>query len=109
MRVVMAVGRGMLRAAIRQGLPQGRLMPSRGKSHQQLDTLLNKGGRATWNVHSRKRYPHGQGVLPYLARDLRGGPIANRRLLAGDGQQVVFRYDERAKGPGGQAHQRTMS
>jgi Putative transposase len=46
--------------------------------------------------------------LVYLARYLRGGPIANRRLLACDGQQVVFRYTERAKGPGGQAQLRRM-
>jgi hypothetical protein len=107
-RVVMALFRGKLRAAIREGLQTGRLTSPRGKSLQQLDNLLNKVGRAKWNVHIRERYPHGQGVLIYLARYLRGGPIANRRLLACDGQQVVFRYEERAKGPGGQAQQRTM-
>jgi Putative transposase len=39
---------------------------------------------------------------------LRGGPIAKRRLLAADGQQVVLAYEERAKGPGGQAKAQTM-
>ena len=108
MRVVMALFRGTLQAAIREGLRQGRLTPPGGKSLQQLDNLLHKLGRAKWNVHIRERYPHGQGVRISLARYLRGGPIANRRLLACDGQQVGFRYTERAKGPGGQAHQRTM-
>ena len=64
--------------------------------------------RAKWNVHIRERYPYGQGVLIYLARYLRGGPLSNRRLRACDGQQVVFAYEERAKGPGGQANARTM-
>jgi Putative transposase len=109
MRVVMALFRGKLRAAIREGLRQGRLTPPRGKSLQQLDNLLNKVGRAKWNVYIRERYPHGRGVLVYLARYLRGGPLFNRRLLSCDGEQVVFRYAERAKGPRGQAHQRTMS
>lgn len=108
MRVVMALFRGKLRAAIRQGLVQGTLQVPVGKSRQQVETLLNKLGRQKWNVHIRERYPYGQGVLVYLARYLRGGPIANRRLLACDGQQVVFRYTERAKGPGGQAQLRTM-
>jgi hypothetical protein len=72
-----------------------------------VDNLLNKLGRTKWHVHIRERYPYGQGVLIYLARYLRGGPLANRRLLACDGQQVVVRYEERAKGPGGQAQQRT--
>jgi Putative transposase/Transposase zinc-binding domain len=109
MRVVMAVFRGKLRAAIRQGLHQGRLAPPEGKSRQQVDNVLNKLGRQKWNVHIRERYAHGTGVLIYLARYLRGGPIANRRLLACDGERVVFGYEERAKGPGGHAQRRTMS
>ena len=108
MRVVMAVFRGKLRAAIRQGVAQGRLTLPAGKSPQQWENLLNKLGRVKWNVHIRERYPSGHGVLVYLARYLRGGPIANRRLLSCDGQQVVFAYEERAKGPGGQATRRTM-
>jgi len=108
MRVVMAVFRGKLRAAIRQGLAHGTLALPAGKSRQQLENRLNKLGRTKWNVHIRERYPHGQGVLVYLARYLRGGPLAHRRLLACEGEQVVFRYEERAKGPGGQAKQATM-
>jgi hypothetical protein len=108
MRVVMAVFRGKLLAAIRQGLHQGQLTPPPGKSGQQVENLLNKLGRQKWNVHIRERYLYGHGVLIYLARYLRGGPIANRRLLSCAGQQVVFGYTERAKGPGGQATRRTM-
>ena len=108
MRVVMALFRGKLRAAIRQGLMQGTLQVPAGQSRQQVENLLNKLGRQKWNVHIRERYPHGQGVLIYLARYLRGGPIAPQRLVSCDGQQVVFWSTERAKGPGGQAKQRTM-
>jgi len=108
MRVVMAVFRGKLRAAIRHGVVQGTLQLPAGQRQQLMENLLNKLGRAKWHVHIRERYPSGQGVLVYLARYLRGGPIANRRLLACDGQQVVFGYEERAKGPGGQATRRTM-
>jgi hypothetical protein len=108
MRVVMAVFRGKLRAAIHQGMQHGQLTPPAGRSRQQLENLLNKLGRQKWNVHIRERYPHGQGVLVYLARYLRGGPLSNRRLRACDGQRVVFAYEERATGPEGQARQRTM-
>jgi hypothetical protein len=108
MRVVMALFRGKLLAAIRQGVQHGQLRPPEGKNRQQVENLLNKLGRTKWNVHIRERYAYGQGVLIYLARYLRGGPIAQRRLLVCDGQQVVFGYEERAKVAGGQAQHRTM-
>jgi hypothetical protein len=108
MRVVMALFRGKLLATIRQGVVQGTLSLPEGQRRQQVENLLNKLGRTKWNVHIRERYGYGQGVLIYLARSLRGGPIANSRLLACDGQQVVFGYEERAKGPEGQAKRRTM-
>lgn len=63
MRVVMAVFRGKLLAAIRQGLEQGQLKVPEGIRRQQLDNLLNKLGRTKWHVHIRERYPYGQGVL----------------------------------------------
>jgi hypothetical protein len=108
MRVVMALFRGKLRAAIRPGLPSGPRTPPPGKRRQQVENVLNKLGRTKWNVHIRERYPHGQGVLVYLARYLRGGPLSNRRLRACDDQRVVFAYEERAKGLEDQARQRTM-
>jgi len=64
-RVVMAVFRGNLLAAIRQGLHQGQLRVPEGKRLQPVDNVLNKLGRTKWNVHIRERYPDGQGVLVY--------------------------------------------
>jgi hypothetical protein len=108
MGVVMALFRGKLLAAIRQGVAHGTLQLPQGQRRQPMENLLNKLGRQKWHVHIRERYPSGQGVLIYLARYLRGGPLSNRRLRACDGQQVVFAYEERAKGPGGRAKARTM-
>jgi hypothetical protein len=107
--VVRVLFRGKLLAAMRQGVVHGTLQLPAGQRGQQLENLLNKLGRTKWNVHIRERYPHGQGVLVYLARYLRGGPLANRRLLSCDGEQVVFRYEERPKAPGGQAKSGTVS
>jgi hypothetical protein len=70
--------------------------------------LLNKLGRTKWHVHIRERYPHGQGVLVYLARYLRKGPLANGWLRSCDGEQVIFWYEERAKGPARPAQRRPM-
>ena len=42
-----------------------------------------------------ERYRHGAGVVTYLARYLRGGPIKNARLVAYDGDRVTFTYRAR--------------
>jgi len=73
MAVVMALFRGKLLAAIRQGVVQGRLTLPAGTSQQKCENRLNKLGRTKWNVHIRERYPYGHGVLIYLARNCSGG------------------------------------
>jgi Putative transposase/Transposase zinc-binding domain len=108
MRGVMAGLRGKRLAAIRQGVRQGTLKLPPGQRPQPGDNLLNKLGRMKWHVHIRARYPYGPGVLVYLARYWRGGPIATRRLRACDGEPVSWGDEERATGPGGQATRRTL-
>jgi len=64
-----------------------------------LRNLLNRLGHPTqtkWNVCIRERYRHGAGVVTYLARYLRGGPIKNARLVAWDGERVTFLYRVRS-------------
>jgi hypothetical protein len=92
-RVVMAVFRGKLLAAIRQAWAREALALPEGMRPQQLLNLLTRLGhprKTPWNVHIRERYRHGAGVVTYLARYLRGGPIKNARLVACDGARVTF-------------------
>jgi hypothetical protein len=92
-RVVMAVFRGKVLAAIRQALARAELTLPEGMRPQQLLNLLTRLGhpkKTKWNVHIRERYRHGAGVATYLARYLRGGPITNARLVAWDGERVTF-------------------
>jgi Putative transposase/Transposase zinc-binding domain len=92
-RVVMAVFRGKLLAAIRQALARAALGLPEGMQPQQLLNLLHRLGhprKTKWHVHIRERYRHGAGVVTYLARYLRGGPIKNARLVAWDGERVTF-------------------
>jgi hypothetical protein len=97
-RVVMAVFRGKLLAAIRQALAREELLVPEGMRLQQVLNLLTRLGhpqKTTWNVHIRERYRHGAGVVTYLARYLRGGPIKNARLVAYEGNRVTFTYRPR--------------
>jgi len=92
-RVVMAVFRGKLLAAIRQALAREALALLEGVRPQPFLNLLHRLGhprKTKWNVHIRERYRHGAGVVTYLARYLRGGPLKNARLVAYDGDRVTF-------------------
>jgi hypothetical protein len=92
-RVVMAVFRGKMVAAIRQTFARGALALPEPMRAQHLLNLLNRLGHPTktkWNVRIMERYRHGTGVVTYLARYLRGGPIKNARLVAWDGADVTF-------------------
>jgi hypothetical protein len=104
----MAVFRGKLRAAIREACARGRLTVPSGQRRQQVEHVLNQLGRAKGNVHIRERYPYGQGVLLYLARYRRGGPMAPQRVLSWEREWVVLRYAARANTDGGQAPAQTM-
>jgi len=97
-RVVMAVFRGKMVAAIRQAWAYGTVVLPEPLRPQQWLNLLNRLGHPTktkWNVRIMERYRHGAGVVTYLARYLRGGPIKNARLVAYDGACVTFTYRAR--------------
>src|SRR5207244_6213897 len=97
-RVVMAVFRGKMLAAIRRAWTRGELALPEALQPQQVVNLLNRLGhraKTRWNVRIMERYRHGAGVATYLARYLRGGPIKNARLVAWDGERVTFTYRAR--------------
>src|SRR4029453_6901964 len=97
-RVVMAVFRGKMVDALRETVAWGGLALPEPMSPQQWLNLLNRLGhprKTKWNVRIMERYRHGAGVVTYLARYLRGGPIKNARLIAWDGDRVTFTYRAR--------------
>ncbi|MBM3223199.1 MAG: transposase, partial [Candidatus Tectomicrobia bacterium] len=99
-RVVMAVLRGKRLAAMRQGVARETLGLHAGVRLPPFLTLLNRLGhpRTTqWNVPIRERYAHGVGVVTSRARDLRGGPLTNARLVADDGHRVTCTWRPRAE------------
>jgi hypothetical protein len=105
-RVVMAVFRGKMVAALRQTFARGALALPEPMRAQHVLNLLNRLGhprKTKWNVRIMERYRHGAGVVTYLARYLRGGPIKNARLVAYDGTCVTFtsraRQEEAGAGP----------
>jgi hypothetical protein len=68
------------------------LQPPPGMSVQQCLNLLNKVGRIKWHVQIEPAYPYAGGVLKYIGRYIRRGPISERRILSYNGQHVIIGY-----------------
>ena len=101
--VPMEVFRGKIHAYLLKALDAGNLVLPPGTTDTRLRNLLNKLGRVTWDVKVLGPYRHGQGVLAYLARYLKGGPISNGRLLDLSDGVVSFRYRQNCKGHHGKS------
>lgn len=84
--------RGKVKDAIENALIKEELLLPHGVPPQQLINLLNKLGRKKWNVKICEKYSHGNGLLTYLARYLRGGPIGNSRIVKIEDGKVTFNY-----------------
>ncbi|MCP4132849.1 MAG: transposase, partial [bacterium] len=92
-KAVMKKFRGKMLALIDAKVKSGELPLPKTMSIQQWTNLKNKLGRKVkWNVRIQNRYKHGNGVLTYLARYIRGGPISNNRILKIENKTVLFRY-----------------
>jgi len=91
-RVTMMLFRGKFLARIRHDLDSGILALPPDQAIQPLLHLLNKLGRKKWNVQVCPRYAHGEGVVRYLARYVRGGPLKPAQMVSVDAKNVVFRY-----------------
>jgi hypothetical protein len=85
--------RGKLLDRIDKAIDKGLIQLPGEMNRQKWSNLRNKLGRKVkWNVNFRERYKHGKGVVTYLARYLRGGPIANHRIISCKNDEVTFSY-----------------
>jgi len=97
-RAVKALYRGKFLARLWARLKHDALRLPAALSREDLERLLHDLATRSWNVRIERRYPHGRGVLRYLARYVKGGPIDNRRLLRADARSVAFRYKDHRDG-----------
>ena len=90
--VVRSLFRGKVLGAIEALWTTGQLHVPPALGDDGVRGVLVAAARPKWNIRIAERYPHGRGVMKYLARYVRGGPIKDHRLISFDGQQVTFRY-----------------
>lgn len=97
-RVVKALFRGKLLAHLQTGLRDRTLRLPPTMAPTDWARLLKRLYKENWNVCLTQRYPHGQGVVKYLARYVKGGPLGDSRLRAADAQRITFAYHDHRDG-----------
>ena len=90
--VVRRIYRGKMLDAIRKALKGGQLVLPPGISRETMESTLNKLSQEEWNAEISEQYAHGNGVVEYLSRYIRGTPIANKQILSYDSHAVSFLY-----------------
>ncbi len=97
-RVVKALFRGKLLAAIEQGWRTDTLQRPASMTALACARTLQILYKKHWNVCLKERYPHGQGVMKYLSGYVKGGPLGDARLRAADDAAVTFAYRDHRDG-----------
>lgn len=90
--VVRRIYRGKMIGEIRKALNNGQLVLPPEVSRETMESTLNRLSQEKWNVEISEQYAHGNGVIEYLSRYIRGTPIANKQILSYDSKTVSFRY-----------------
>jgi hypothetical protein len=107
-RALSAKFRGKLRAWLIREILAGRLVLPPGRSRQHPPSPpgpgyggtrrwlneLNRLGRKKHHVMVMPRYPHGRGVIAYLARYLKGGCVSDRRLTQRPDGAIQLAYKD---------------
>lgn len=95
--VVSALFRGKVLAAIREAVRSGRVALPSDRSPVRWENVFRALYEKRWNVNIQ-RYPHARGILSYLGRYLRGGPLRSKRLTALDDRSIQLRYTDHRDG-----------
>lgn len=96
--VAKPVYRGRLLEKLSDAIRAGRLHAPEGSDVACIEDLLRAAAGKKWNVRLESRYGHGKGVAKYLSRYVRGGPIANTRIVGAADGRVRFRYRDHRDG-----------
>lgn len=93
-RALKALWRGKLLHHLRHDLEHRRLALPPDQPIAHWRQCLGALHRKNFNVHLSARYSHGRGVLAYLARYAKGGPLHPARLMSHREHHVCFGYTD---------------
>jgi hypothetical protein len=97
-RVVMALFRGKFLAFLQRAEEKAELrLPSEWEGRD-FPRRLSKLYRTKWNVHLQARYSHGEGVVKYLGRYVRGGALKNGQIQRVTEDRITYRFYAHGEG-----------
>ncbi|MCG6938612.1 MAG: transposase [Gammaproteobacteria bacterium] len=92
-RVVKALYRGKLQAYIKAAVKDHDLILPRGVSENEVLSCINRLYKKPWSVRIQERYEHAKGVILYLARYVKGGPLHPQQIIS-CGNKIRFLYKD---------------
>lgn len=92
-RVVKSLFRGKLQAKIKIALKANELTIPGGSSLNSLLWLHRQLYKKNWSIRIQEKYEHGKGVMLYLARYMKGGPIKPEQIIS-CGKKTRFQYKD---------------
>ena len=96
--IIRRVYRGKLQSLLREAFDSGELTLPPDMSTYDFWGIYRSLYKKEWSVRVEERYEHGKGVLLYLARYCKGGPLNPRQVKACDHRHVDMSYlDHRDK------------
>lgn len=97
-RVLSQVYRAKVQAAIKMNLRSGDLKLPPSESVDSALKMIRQAYQVKWNVRVQTRYEHGKGVMLYLSRYIKGGPIRGAQITQCTTQSITFRYRDHRDG-----------
>ena len=94
-KVLSIVFRGKLLSALEEACRSGRIGSPAGT---QIAQILSAAAKKSWVVYSKPPVAGAKQVIEYLSRYTHRIAISNERLVSMDGDQVTFRWKDRAHG-----------
>ena len=91
-KLVKKLYRGRFQAAIDKAFEASELGLPPSMSRGAFRSLYRTAFRKEWSVRIQDRYEYGRGVMLYLSRYLKGGPLKPGQISYCDHKQVAFRY-----------------
>lgn len=93
-RQVKKLYRGRFQSRIKEAFEAKELKLPPDHTKRNFQKLYKSAYAKSWCVRIEEQYAHGKGVLVYLSRYLKGGPIRASQIVHCDNDRIGFRYKD---------------